>query len=253
MITSWVGEQLAVWCAKDTLAPYLAEGEVTHARLKDWLRRRFGNRMYRMGCEPLDRQRGLRSEVERTASRMAGQGGHVMGSAAIKSGGWEVSTEYDDDDLVSYSVIDRSGTPEDALLHKNETEVALAEARRLVAATFRDAGPRYQRIFEYLFVDGFDRVKIAEIEGCSKNRASQLSTRVRNAVRTGGITRSDAGRLLKYISGQQNSAVWENIKADLRIDKPRMNRAMAYLISTGIEIESEQDVAGRSNYTIAKR
>ncbi len=254
IVLSWVGEQIAVWCDRDTLAPYLADGSLTHGRLKNWLKRRFGTHMYRLGCEPVERQRGLRSEVERVASLSAGRSTRTISGTASQSGGWEVAPEYTDmdDTLVTQVVVSQAPTPEDVVSLREDTEAALAEARRLVEATFRDAGPRYQRIFEYIFVDGLDRHEIAEIEGCSKNRASQLSTRVRNAVRQGGIIRSDADRLLSYLSGREDTAVWEEIKTTLRIDAPRFSRAVAYLGQKGVGIERDQDVAGRSCYHLTR-
>ena len=253
-IWSWVGERLAYWCWNDTLAPYLAEGPLSHGRIKEWLVRRFASKMLSMGCEPVERARGLRSEVEIIASREAGRDLHTMSAAAVEHGGVEVAHTYDDNDQwLGYEVIDLGDTPEDEIARRQDAEEALAEGRRLVAAAFREAGDRYQRIFDHLFVTKLDRAEIAEIEGCSVQRVSQLSTRVRNTIRDGGITRTDAQRVLSYLSGQRDdSAVWAEIKGTLRLDKPRMNRAVAYLAQTGVEIEHDKDVAGRYCYTLTR-
>ncbi len=253
-ILGWVGEILAQWCDRDTLAPYIAAGPLSHGRIKEWLIRRFASVMMSMGCEPIERARGLRSEVEIIASREAGRDLHTMSAAAVEHGGWDVASTYDADDAwIGYEVIDAGDTPEDEIARWQDAEAALVEGRRLVAAAFREAGDRYQRIFDHLFVDGLDRAEIAAIEGCSVQRVSQLSTRVRNVIRDGGITRDDAQRVLAYLTDQtEDSAVWAEIKGDLRIDKPRMNRAVAYLALGGVEIEGEKDVAGRYCYTLTR-
>jgi len=257
-INSWAGLVLAHWRDSDALACYVRAGTLTVNRMKRWCKLRYQNVLFSRGCEPVHRNEGYRSEVEYLASRDAGLCPSTMSETALQSSGddWQEVVFFEDDagrSPLGSEIVDLDPTPEDRVEFAHDAEAALVEGRRLIVATFRDATPRYLRVFDYLYVDGLDRAEIAEKEGCTTQRVSQLSTRVRNALRDGRVIRDDAKRILSYLSGQQNqSADWSSIKEDLRIDKPRLNRAVAYLRQTGVEIEDEKDEAGRAIYALTR-
>ena len=237
-LLSFVGELLAKWANRDTFASYLANGTLTVNMVKRWTRQKWVTQMSRLGTEPLHRMHGKRSEVEIEANRFAGDDLATMSDTALvgEAHQAEIAALYDDEgERVGSEVVDSAMNPEEAVAATYDKEAALAEGRRYVAATFRDAADRYLSIFDALFVRGESRDEIAEREGCSVQRISQLSTKVRNSVRDGQIIRDDARRLFDFLSASDESD-WSAIRKGLRLDKPRLKRAAAYLAQDGIEI-----------------
>lgn len=265
-IHSWVGEILTIWRANDALATYVSAGTLTMARVARWCKIKYQNVLFSRGTEPICREwQGYRSEVEYLASREAGLDTIERSEVATQSsgdghtavnayaGGDHQHPAVEGDLWGQVEIIALDPTPEDRVEFAHDAEAALVEGRRLIEATFRDATPRYLRVFHYLYVDNLGRAEIAEKEGCTTQRVSQLSTRVRNCLRDGRVIREDAQRLMAYLSGQQDkTADWESVKDALRIDKPRLNRAVAYRNADDTKIEVKKDSAGRTLYSLTR-
>ena len=245
-LLGFVGLLLAKWCERDTFATYLAEGKLTVSTVKGWTRQKWVTRMSRLGTEPLHRLHGKRSEIEVEANRFAGKDlGEMCQDAMTRCADMaDVATVYDDEgESIGHEIVDSSLNAEDVLSDHRDRAAALAEGRRYVAATFRDAADRYLSIFDALFVWGESREKIAEREGCTVQRISQLTTKVRNSVRDGAVIRDDARRLFAFLSSTPDSdegVKWSEVNRVLRMDKPRANRAVAYLAQDGITVEVDK-------------
>ena len=234
------GEVLARWAANDSLRSHIEAGNLTVNMVKRWTRQKWVGRMTSMGCEPLHRMHGKRSEVEIEANRFAGVDLTTMSSDAITSAGDspDVVAVYDEKGVqTGTEVVDTSPCVDDLLDHHR----SVAMGRRYVAATFRDAADRYISLFDAIFVNGESREQIAEREGCTVQRVSQLTTKVRNSVRNGQVIVDDARDLFAYLSQNEAGAEWSALARDLRLDKPRLNRAVAYLAQDGIAVEREDD------------
>ena len=225
-----VGECLAKWSQRGTLDKYIADDSLTLGVLKGWVRQKVIAQMLHEGREPVCRGYGKRSDVEVEASKILGLPLTTRSKTSIRSDPTAPDTVivYDANDVAMGREVVEATTPESLVAEAHDRVQALHEGRRYVAATFREAADRYLTIFDAVFVEGASRTEIAAREGCSVQRISQLTTRVRNSVRDGEIIRSDAGHILSLIDADPCST-WTEIKKDLRIDKTRFRRAIAYL------------------------
>lgn len=230
-LRSDAGLWLATWGQRGTFDAVIEEkGSVPFSWLCRALERKRTSGIYKGAQDALARQRGARTQHEINQRVELGISDYVA-PESLAAGDLDVVSSVDEDGDRTYDFICDEPTPEDLVEDLHDREFMIATGREIVASAYRDAKERYTAVYDAL-INGAGTDEIATLDGCARSRAMALKSKVRIALREGAQTREDAAQTLQLLRMEPWSTKTE-IKDELRLDIPRLNRALALLDSSG--------------------
>ena len=231
-LRSDAGLWLATWGQKGTFDAVIEEkGSVPFSWLCRALERKRTSGTYKSAQDALARQRGARTQHEINQRVELGICDYVAPDS-LAAGGLDVVSTVDEDGDMTYDFVCDEASPEDQVEDLHDREFMIAAGREIVASAYRDAKVRYTAVYDAL-INGAGTDDIAALDGCARNRAAALKSKVRLALREGAQTRQDASQTLRLLRMEPWSTKTE-IKTELRMDMPRLNRALAMLDGGGM-------------------
>ena len=226
-LRSDAGLWLAIWGQKGTFDSVIEEkGSVPFSWLCRALERKRTSSVYKSAQDALARQRGARTQHEINQRVEWGIPDYVAPESLV-AGDVDVVVNVKENGEVMHEFVSGEDSPEDIAESTHDREWLVAQGREIIAATYRDAVERYTAVYDAL-IAGASTEDIAVLDGCPESRAVTLKSKVRGALRLGPQTLGDAEAVLSLLSGRS----WvprEDLKQDLRIDMPRLHRALALL------------------------
>ena len=230
-LRSDIGLWLAIWGQKGTFDAVIEEkGSVPFSWLCRALERKRTSSTYKSAQDALARQRGARTQHEINQRVELGINDYVAPDSLV-AGGMDVVSTVDDHGTMTHEIVCPDASPEDQVEDLHDREFMVAVGREIIASAYRDAKERYTAVYDAL-INGADTDEIAALDGCARSRAMALKSKVRTALREGAQTREDAAQIVRLLRMEPWSTKAE-IKAELRMDMPRLNRALALLDSSG--------------------
>jgi hypothetical protein len=231
-LRSETGLWLATWGQKGTFDAVIEEkGSVPFSWLCRALERKRTSGIYKGAQDALARQRGARTQHEINQRVELGISDYVA-PESLAAGVLDVVTSVDEDGDRTYDFVCDEPTPEDLVEDLHDREFMIATGREIIASAYRDAKERYTAVYDAL-INGASTDEIATLDGCAHSRAMALKSKVRSALREGAQTREDAAQTLRLLRMEPWSTKTE-IKTELRMDMPRLNRALALLDGSGM-------------------
>lgn len=231
-LCSDAGLWLATWGQKGTFDAVIKEkGSVPFSWLCRALERKRTSSIYKSAQDALARQRGARTQHEINQRIELGMADYVAPESLV-AGDMQVVSREDDDGDLSHDFVDPRMTPEEEAADNLDREEMVRVGREIVASAFRGAVERYTAVYDAM-IAGASTDEIAEMDGCTRTRAMTNRSKVRAALREGIQTRDDAQGTLALLRMEPWSTKSE-IQRALRMDRPRLERCLAYLNSHGL-------------------